>query len=76
MRQVCYSSDENSNIRVAHAMIPRSFLREFEFICEKASEPQSGGPWPDILMKKPRVENRVTLSLQKDTRRKLKFNRT
>jgi hypothetical protein len=38
------------------------YLREFEFIFEKALA-LNKGPRTDDLMKKPRVENLVTLSL-------------
>jgi hypothetical protein len=39
-----------------HAHKKLEYLREFEFILEK-------GPRTDVLMKKPRVENLVALSL-------------
>jgi hypothetical protein len=37
-------------------------LRQFEFMCKRL-EPLSHGPRMDILMKKPRIKNLLTLSL-------------
>jgi hypothetical protein len=44
-----------------HAFNKFEYLRELEFIFEKA--PLNQEPRMDVLMKKSRVENRVTLSL-------------